>query len=161
MIAPGLLVLRLVLATVLVAHGGHTLFGAFAGPGSGPGGLTNASAHFASLGFSAPFLLAVLTGGFQFGGGLLIAVGYFTRWVTIGLALLQGLEIWKDSARWGFFLNWTADPTRGHGMEYGLVLGATFVCLALAGAGEWSIDGIRARSAASRALGRARLRDRV
>jgi uncharacterized membrane protein YphA (DoxX/SURF4 family) len=46
-------------------------------------------------------------------------------------------------------------------MEYAVVMIAALVCLTLAGSGEWSIDGVRSRSAASRAAGRARLRDRV
>jgi putative oxidoreductase len=98
------------------------------------------------------------SGVLQFAGGLLLAAGYYTRLAAIALALLETLSIWVDSARWGFFLNWTSDPTRGHGMEYSLVLVAAAVCLALAGAGDWSIDGIRARSEASRAAGRARTR---
>jgi uncharacterized membrane protein YphA (DoxX/SURF4 family) len=161
MIGPGLLVLRLALATVLVAHGSHELFGLFGGPGAGPGGLTQTAAHFASIGLSPGIFFAVLIGLVRLAGGALIGVGYFARWAALAVAILEGLETWKDFARWGLFLNWTLDPTRGHGMEYAIVTIAALVCVTLAGSGEWSIDGVRARSAASRAAGRARLRDRV
>jgi putative oxidoreductase len=161
MIGPGLLVLRLALATVLVAHGCHELFGLFSGSGAGPGGLTQTATHFASIGLSPGLFFAVVIGLSRLAGGVLIGVGYFTRWVSLALAVFEGLEIWKDFARWGLFLNWALDPSRGHGMEYAIVTIAALVCLTLAGSGEWSIDGVRARSAASRAAGRARLRDRV
>lgn len=161
MIGPGLLVLRLALATVLVAHGGHEVFGLFGGPGAGPAGLTQTAAHFASIGLSPGLFFAVLIGFGRLGGGVLIGVGYFTRWVALALAVFEGLEIWKDFARWGLSLNWSLDPTRGHGMEYAIVTIAALVCLTLAGSGEWSVDGVRARSAAARAAGRARLRERA
>jgi putative oxidoreductase len=160
MVGLGLLVLRLALAAVLVAHGSHTLFGAFADSGVGPGGLTATAAYFAGFGLTSPFLLALAEGVLQLAGGLLIGVGYFARWVSVPLAILEGLGIWKNSARWGFFMNWTNDPSRGHGMEFGVLLAGALVCLVLAGAGEWSFDGLRSRSAAARAAGRARLRDR-
>jgi uncharacterized membrane protein YphA (DoxX/SURF4 family) len=56
---------------------------------------------------------------------------------------------------------WVIDPSRGHGVEYSLVLVGALVCLAATGAGDFSIDGRSARRAASRASGRARLRTRV
>ena len=48
----GLLLLRLALAAVSMAHGAHTLFGAFGGPGSGvgPGGLAQTAAQFTAMG---------------------------------------------------------------------------------------------------------------
>ena len=47
----GLLVLRLSLAAVSIAHGAHILFGTFGGPGSGvgAGGLTQTAAQFAAM----------------------------------------------------------------------------------------------------------------
>lgn len=161
MVGLGLLVLRLVLATVLIAHGSHTLFGVFAGAGVGPGGLTHAAAALAALGLPSPFLLALAGGLLQFGGGLLLGIGYFTRAAAVALGVFYLAAIWVDAARWGFFLNWTNDPTRGHGMEYAIMMVGTLASLVLSGAGEWSLDGRRARSAATRAAGRARLRDRI
>lgn len=160
MTGPALLVLRLVLALVFVAHGSHDLFGAFASPGAGPGRLAATAAHFAHIGLGPAMLFAFVSGCLQLFGGVLLAVGYFTRWISIALAALEALEIWKDFSHWGLLLNWSLDPTRGHGMEYAIVLIGALACLTLAGAGDWSIDGVRARSAASRAAGRARLRDR-
>jgi putative oxidoreductase len=153
----GLLVLRLALALVCVAHGAHKLFGAFAGPGIGPGGLTNTAAHFTEIGLNPGFLLAVLGGLTQFAGGWLVGVGLLTRYAAMALSLYFLIGFWKEHAMWGFFLNWTRDPTLGHGYEYLVVILGGLACLMLAGGGEWSLDGRRAASAESRAAGRARI----
>jgi putative oxidoreductase len=160
MAATGFLVLRLTLAVVLVAHGAHGLFGAFAGDGSGPGGLARGASYFAALEVPAPFVAAVTAGVIQLAGGLLIGLGLFTRWAALAAAIYFCAIAYIDHARWGFFLNRTFDQTRGNGYEYLLLLVGALACLALTGAGEWSLDGLRATSAASRAAGRARLRHR-
>ena len=159
MISAGLVLLRLALAAVLVAHGAHTL-GLLAAPGAGPGGLTMATAHYASLGLAAPFALALTMALLRLVGGLLMAIGYLTRSAGLLLVASEGVNVWKDSGRWGFFLNWTNDPSRGHGIEFGLLMVGALACLILTGAGDWSIDGRRARSSAARSAGRARLRER-
>jgi putative oxidoreductase len=153
--------LRLTVATLLVAHGAHQLFGAFAGPGIGPGGLSYTAARLALLGLEPAMPLAVLQATIQFIGGALIGAGLLTRWAALAVAGDLGLLIWKQQARWGFFLNWTIDPLRGHGMEYSILLIGALVCLVFTGGGEWSFDGRRTRSAAARAAGRARLRSRA
>jgi putative oxidoreductase len=160
MIAPGLLVLRLTLAVVLIAHGAHALFGFFAGPGIGPGGLSRLTAYFAALDLRLPFGLAVSHGTLQLVGGLLIAVGWLTRWVSVVVGSLLGFLLYVDAARWGFFLNVMQDPTRGQGVEFLMLEVGVLTALALTGAGDWSLDGWRASTAASRAAGRARLRHR-
>lgn len=158
MIASGLLVLRLTLAVVLIAHGAHDLFGAFAGPGAGQGGLQRTTDYISSLGLKPASLIAIAHGSLELAGGLLIAAGWFTRPAAVVLATYLGFIVYKDSARWGFFLNWMLDPTRGHGMELSVLIIGGLVALCLSGAGDWSIDGRRATSAARRAAGRARLR---
>ena len=158
MTSAGLLVLRLVLAVVLVAHGGHVLFGLGAGGGLGPGGLDQAAARFGRAGLEPGFPIAVIVGLAQFAGGILIAMGLLVRWASVAVAALIGLVMWKEQAPWGWFLNWTGDPTRGHGMEWSLMMIGLLAALALAGPGDWSFDGSRSRKAASRAAGRARLR---
>lgn len=158
MAALGLLVLRLTLASVFIAHGAHELFGAFAGPGFGPGGLSNTAAHFAAMGVTQGFAAAVLGALIQLVGGICLAVGFGVRPTAVLIAALLGFEIWKDQSRWGFFLNWTLDPGRGHGAEYFVVLIGVLFFLVISGAGAWSVDGRRATRVASRAAGRARLR---
>ena len=157
----GLAVLRLTLAGALLAHGIHQLSGMFAGPGNGPGGLAATAAYFSGLGLEPGFAFAVLASTIQVLGGFLIAIGLLTRWASIALLGYLGVLVWKDQSRWGFFMNWVLDPTRGHGYEYSLLIAGGLLCLVFAGGGDWSIDGRRANRAASRASARARLRTRA
>jgi putative oxidoreductase len=161
MVSLGLLVLRLAAGTVLIAHGAHKLFGTFGGPGIGPGGLTNVAAYFTSIGLEPGFPLAVLAGLTQFAGGLLLTVGFLSRWAAIAVLGYMALGIWKDHLKWGFFLNWVGDPARANGMEYSILFAGVLFCLAVTGAGDWSVDGRREFTAASRAAGRARLRNKI
>jgi len=154
----GLLVLRLTLSIVFVMHGLHAVFGIGAGPGAGPGGLTETAAAFTHAGIQPGFFMGLLASIIQLGGGLLVGVGFLTRFAAaavLGYVMFAG---WKLHLMWGFFLNWGVDPTRGHGLEYAIALGGGLLCLVLAGGGEASLDGLRADRAASRAAGRARLR---
>lgn len=161
MVSFGLLVMRFAAGAVLIAHGAHKLFGTFGGPGIGPGGLTNTAAYFTSIGLEPGFPLAVLAGLTQFVGGILITTGFLTRWAAIAVLGYMAIGIWKEHAKWGFFLNWLADAGRANGMEYSILFIGVLCCLALAGAGDWSIDGRREFTAASRAAGRARLRNKI
>ena len=158
MTAIGLVCVRLVLAVVLFAHGAHKLFGAFAGPGIGPGGIGNAAAHFTALGLEPAYVLAVVAGLAQLLGGVLIGLGWFARWAAGANLIYMIGGIWKVHGHWGLFLNWTGDPARGHGIEYSIVLASVLFLLVVAGAGDFSIDARRAKHVQSRALGRARVR---
>jgi putative oxidoreductase len=158
MAALGLAVLRLTVAAVLVAHGAHQLFGVFGGAEAGPGGLAATASYFSHLGLTPAMPLAILAGLIQLAGGVFIAIGWLTRWSALAVAGYAGILVWKDYVRWGFFINWALDPSRGNGIEYSVVLIGALACLFFAGGGDFSIDGRRARRAAARASGRARLR---
>ena len=104
--------------------------------------------------------IALVAGLLQFVGGMLLAIGLLSRWISVALIGFYGLLVWKEHAKWGFFLNWNNDQTRGHGMEFAVLMCGVLVCLIIAGAGEWSLDGRRAQSRESRIAGRARIRNR-
>ncbi len=154
----GLVVLRLALAVVFVAHGAHKLFGLWAGPAIGVGGLDMTAQQFASLGLNPSFLLAVTVGVVETLGGLLLVVGWFTRFAAPAMGLVTLLTMWKGQWANGFFLNWTGLTDRGQGFEFSLILLGALLCLTFIGGGEWSLDGQREASRASRQAGRARLR---
>lgn len=156
MTAFGPAVLRLTLAAVFVIHGAHMLFGLWSGPGVGAGGVEASAAQFEASGLSPGFVIAIVAGVIQLLGGVLLTLGWLTRWAAAALALYFGLVAWKRHLQWGFFLNWAGDPSRGQGLEFFIVLGGGLLCLILSGAGAWSVDGRRANRAASRAAGRAR-----
>ena len=157
----GLALLRLALATVFIAHGANMLFGVGAGPGIGAGGLDLTTQTFAANGLAPAFPLAVLTGVLELAGGILLALGWFTRFVAPILAIVILVAIWKMQWAYGFFLNWVGASDRGQGYEYSLVLIAALACLALTGAGEWSLDGRREAAHERQQAGRARLRGKL
>lgn len=161
MSAIGLALLRLALAVVCLAHGTHTLFGWWSNGGIGPGGLTQAAAYLAAAGLKPAFPLAVLSAVAEVVSGVLLVFGWFTRIAAIIQIVDIGIGMWTMHLKWGFFLNYTNDPMRGHGVEYWIVMLAALACLALTGPGALSIDGRRANRAAARAAGRARLRGKV
>ena len=120
----GLLVLRLVLGVVFLAHGAHEVFGMFGGPGNGPGGLSATSAILGAAGLPQPFLIAVTQGIIELVAGAMLVAGFFTRTASFLLLVFVTAGLWKLRWPWGFFMNWTSAPERGHGMEYGIVLAA-------------------------------------
>ena len=157
----GLLLLRLALAVVFVAHGANILFGLWAGAGVGPGGLQFTAEQYKALGLHPEFVLAILAGTTQLVGGMFLAIGLLTRLASAAVLIYLGIGVWKEHLQWGFFLNWVHVPKQGHGIEYSLVLGAAPGCLILMGGGDWSVDGRRQNSRAARAAGRARLRGKI
>ena len=161
MVGLGLLVLRIALAVVFFAHGGNKLFGLFGGPGIGPGGLTASSAFFETLGLHPAFLFAVVDAIVELAGSILIATGFLTRWASAALAISMLVAMWKVNLQWGFFLNWTGAPDRGHGIEFAFILCLALIALGLTGAGDLSIDGRNQQAAARDAAGRARLRNKI
>src|SRR2546428_12520878 len=71
MIHQGLLLARLVIGLVMAAHGSQKLFGWFGGYGiAGTGGF------FESLGWRPGRFFAAAAGAAEFGGGLLISLGF-------------------------------------------------------------------------------------
>src|SRR5579864_4692389 len=120
----GLLLLRLFLGLGLAAHGYQKFFlfgiGGFAG-------------LLEQLGTPAPHAAAWLSASTEFVGGLLIAVGLFTRLAAIPLAI--NLVVAAFLAHSGYFI--TNTPP---GREYALNLAAAFVTLALTGPGQYSLD---------------------
>jgi len=156
----GLVALRVALAIVFVAHGTNKLFGLWAGPGVGDGGLDVTAQYFAGVGLNPAFLLAVLAGIVETVGGLLIVAGYATKVATSLLIVEMCVAMWKVHWSNGFFLNWAGAVDRGPGLEFSVVVIGGLLCLLLGGPGEWSIDGQKEAARAERRAGRARLRGR-
>ena len=170
--AYGPAILRLALAAVFAAHGAQKLFGVWGG-----GGVAETATFFRAIGLDRPLapafeaigidpaaassLLAILVAGLEFGGGLLLLLGFLTRWVAVLLALEMGVAAYAVHLPHGFFLNWANAPGLGHGVEMSLALIGGLVCLIFTGAGALSIDGWRQASEEEAALGRARLRSKV
>jgi putative oxidoreductase len=125
-----LLLVRLALAIVFIAHGGQKLFGLFGGKG-----LHAFTPSIVKLGL--PPILATLIAIGEFFGGLGLLVGLLTRIAAIGPLVSMVGAILLVHARNGFFLP--------GGMEYALVNLLLSVAILFAGPGRYSLDALRHR----------------
>ncbi len=120
----GWLILRLFSGLAMsLAHG----FGKFPPPERFIGVVEN-------LGFPAPALFAWLAGFSEAIGGLLIALGLFTRPMALLLAITMAVA---------GFMQHAGDPFRDK--EMALLYMAIFVAQLLVGGGRWSLDALISR----------------
>jgi putative oxidoreductase len=119
--------LRIALGVIFMAHGGQKLFGWLGGHG-----LNGTAAFFAAkLGLAPGLLWATLAGIGEFGGGVLVLLGLFTRLGALMIVIVMGVAIAK--VHWGsFFLP--------RGIEFTFALLAAAVALLIAGGGKFSLD---------------------
>ena len=121
----GILLLRLVVGLAFVGHGTQKLFGWFGGYGpKGTGGF------FASQGYRAPVLMAVLAGLAEAGGGTLLALGLATPLAGALLAIVMINAIGSVTFKKAFML----------GSELEIAYLTIAVSLAATGPGRFSID---------------------
>jgi putative oxidoreductase len=121
----GILLLRLVVGLAFVGHGTQKLFGWFGGYGpKGTGGF------FASQGYRAPVLMAVLAGLAEAGGGTLLALGLVTPLAGALLAIVMINAIGSVTFKKAFML----------GSELEIAYLTIAVSLAATGPGRFSID---------------------
>lgn len=129
----GLLILRVGLGVLLVAHGLRKLFGWWGGQG-----LTGFKSSISEAGYQHADILTYAAGGGQIAAGLLLVLGLFTPLAAAGaLAYLINGVLAGVSAqgRFDFFL------PEGH--EYHLVLIVMAVAIVLVGPGRYGLDGDR------------------
>src|SRR5947209_5750485 len=124
----GLLVLRLVVGLLFVGHGAQKLFGIWGGHG-----LKGTAGFFEAIGLKPGRFHATAAGVFEFGGGLLLALGLLTP--VAALVLIATMTAAVITVHWTKGL-WTTDG----GYEFNLVLAAAAFTLAAAGPGNWSLD---------------------
>ncbi|MCA3748821.1 MAG: DoxX family protein [Rubrobacter sp.] len=128
MVDLALLVLRLVLGVIFVAHGAQKLFGSFGGPG-----LKGTAGFFEQLGIRPAYPMAVVVGAIEFFGGILAALGFLMPVVAVGLIAVMIGAILTVHLRHGFF-------AQSGGYEFNLALIGIALALLLAGAGSYSLD---------------------
>ena len=117
----GLLILRLVLALIFFHHGYPKIAHSSAGM----------QAFFAQHGLPGYFVY--VSGVLEVFGGLLLALGLFTRGAALLLAIEMGVAIWKVHSGNGYFAV--------HDYEFPLAMLAGSFALATVGAGRASVDG--------------------
>ncbi|WP_248904671.1 DoxX family protein [Halocatena marina] len=122
---------RLALGIVMIVHGAGKLFGA--GPSAMP--ISDFAGAIAGIGFPAASVLAWLAALIEFGGGILVLVGLFTRYAALGIALNMLIATAFVHLPNGF-------SNSGGGYEYTLVLLLLALALVVSGSGKLSVTQI-------------------
>lgn len=123
----GLLVLRVAVGGVMLAHGIRHIFGGGRIPGT--------ARWFESLGMRPGVLHAWVASLTEIGGGALLVAGLLTPLAGAGVVGVMLVAWITNHLRNGFFI---FNP--GEGYEYVMMLTAAGFALACLGAGEWSLD---------------------
>jgi putative oxidoreductase len=114
-----LLVMRVVLGAILIAHGYHKVFGGF-------------HHHMDMVGsIGLPRWMAYLSAGTEFFGGIGVLLGLFTRCFSIAIVTEMAIVIWKIH-----FKNGLTGPG---GYEFPLALAAIAFGLICFGGGPWGL----------------------
>ncbi len=125
-----LLMTRIPLGLIFIAHGSQKLLGVFGGHG-----LTATFTMFEHK-LGIPPILTFLAIIAEFGGGIGILCGFLTRLSGFGTAAVMAVAMYKVHWVNGFFLN----GPRGNGIEYNLALLGMALALVFTGGGAWSVD---------------------
>jgi putative oxidoreductase len=120
-----LLIARILVGIVFMAHGAQKLFGAFGGPGL--------SAFVQMMG---PLGYLVAIG--EFFGGLGIILGFLSRFSAASIIVIMLGAIAMVHGKLGFFMNWTGKQP-GEGFEYHLLAIAVLATILIAGPGRYTI----------------------
>jgi putative oxidoreductase len=129
-VSAGLLILRLGLGIVFLAHGvKHAL------------GREKTTGWFGWLGFKAPGFQWFASTATEIGVGALLIVGFLTGLASAGVIGVMFVAFWTVHRAAGFFITaFMKDDVDVEGYEYVLILGIAALALAIAGPGEYSID---------------------
>ena len=120
-----LLVMRLVLGAILIAHGYHKVFGGF-------------HHHMEMVGsLGLPRQLAYLSAGTEFFGGIGIVLGLFTRFFSLAFVIEMCVAIWKIHFKNGL--------TGAGGYEFPMSVATIAFALMCFGAGPWGLGFVGGR----------------
>ena len=123
----GLLVLRLGLAAVMLAHGYQKLFI------QGGGSFAATQTGFAQMGVPFPQVAGIAIIALELVGGLAMVFGLFTVLVGLAYAAAMGVAVWLVHLPNGFFV-------AQNGYEFAALTGVVALVLAISGAGKISLD---------------------
>jgi putative oxidoreductase len=115
--------IRVALGLILIPHGYAKLFGTDAVP---------ASRNFVNFGWAYPLAWAYFIGAVEFFGGILLALGLFTRIVAAAIAIEMAVISFAV-----LYPNWSWGR---RGMEYALFMGIVALAIFFRGGGRWSLD---------------------
>ena len=140
----GLLILRLSMGVVFIAHGLPTFFPVLGSH------LTDTAALLEASGVSAAYPVAVGTGLVEVLAGVLLILGAYTAAVSLLLAATTVAFSWMSYLSSVFFLDWSLESGAGHGYEFDFLRLSALACMMLSGPGSLAYDARRARKKGSR-----------
>ncbi len=119
---------RVAAGAFLIPHGAQKLFGAFGGYG------LEATGQFfqTQLGFANGYIAALGTGSVELFGGLLLALGLFTRLAAGSIAVMLAVAATMHIGA-GFFWN-------NGGWEYPVLWAVVALMFVVRGGGQYSLD---------------------
>ncbi|MHB8174505.1 MAG: DoxX family protein [Nitrospirota bacterium] len=133
-----MLVLRLALGVVFLAHGSQKVLGLFGGPG-----LSQVFKMFSGMGIP-PFFTALDVAA-EFLGGLFLIIGFLTRISALGIAVVMVVAVYMVHWHNGFFMNWFGQmPAGREGFEYHILAFGAAIALVFKGGGRLSLDRVAA-----------------
>lgn len=121
------LVLRLGVGVMFMAHGLQMALGKFGGPG-----VEGFSKMLAGLGFSNALLWSYVAGYTVLIGGLFLILGIFVRLSSVALLIFIAVAALKVHWAKGFFL-------MNGGYEYNFIIACVCIALLIAGGGKFSL----------------------
>ncbi|MFC4620025.1 DoxX family protein [Camelliibacillus cellulosilyticus] len=128
MAAIGILMIRLIVGLSFIGHGCQKLFGSFGGHG-----VKGTGEFFASVGVKPGPLMAIMAGLSELVGGVLFALGLFTPFATLLIAVTMLVAIFKVSGPNGYWIT-------QNGFEYNLMLIIVVLGVSFTGPGAYSLD---------------------
>ncbi|MBZ9934723.1 DoxX family protein [Mesorhizobium sp. BR1-1-16] len=120
--------LRVAVGLWMVPHGAQKLFGLFGG-----GGIAGTAGFFSQIGLEPAVPLAVLAGLGEFVGGLLLAIGLFTRPAAVATTIVLAVAVMSVHIGNGFF-------AQGGGFEYPALWFFASLYFVFRGANQYSVD---------------------
>lgn len=128
----GLLLLRLALGAIFIAHGLQKALGLFGGPG--PEGVIG---MVGGMGFKPAAVWAWLLIAAELGGGAGLVLGLLTPLCALGIIVSQLVAVFMVHGPHGFFMN---SGGQIPGFEFNLALLGGLFCLLFTGPGRVSLD---------------------
>jgi len=120
-------VLRLAIGAIFFVQGAQKMFGMFGGIG-----IDGTAKMVEGLGFTSPYLVALIWACIEFIGGIFLIFGILSRAAAAAIVLVTLVNIWKINLAYGSFV-------QNGGVEYNLLVIAACLPLMLIGGGSWSV----------------------
>lgn len=128
-----LLIARVVIGVVVMAHGAQKLLGWFGGYGYA------GTIDYFTQTIGIPYLFALLIILTESFGMIALVTGLFSRVLSAGVIFIMAGAIAAEHGKFGFFLNWSGSQG-GEGFEYHLLVVALASIVVLGGPGTFSMD---------------------